>query len=208
MEANDRSDLGQGQIGAERHADVVPGKAGEHESARPFARAQSESEREDPRGAGRPQEPRQRKSESRKDRETRGQRDHAEGQRPCELLRVDKEGRADPPKPAKKIAEAHPPARAERRSESRGQRTRVFASGRAVDQPHRDGHRRNHQRDERARRQGQCAHRPGYTGDRTSTPPGGLNDVLAKRSDTVHRWGDVGGGCCHRGGSPGRVFIR
>ena len=50
------------------------------------------------------------------------------------------------------------------------------------------------------------AHRPGYTGDRTPTPPGGLNDVLAKRSDIVHCWGDVGGGCCHRGGSPGRVF--
>ena len=48
VQADCRGDLSQRQIGAERHAEVVPWKAGEEEAASPFARAQPEGERKHP----------------------------------------------------------------------------------------------------------------------------------------------------------------
>ena len=123
VQADKRGDLRQSQVGAERHADVIPWKSGEQEPARPFAHPQSEGEREDPHGTGRPEEPGQREPKGGKDRETRWQRDNGKGQRPGELVGVDKDGRADPPEPADEIAQAHPPASAERRPEVRRKRT-------------------------------------------------------------------------------------
>ena len=55
MQADERSDLGEREIAAERHAEVVPGKAGEEEAARPLGEPESERERENARRPGRPQ---------------------------------------------------------------------------------------------------------------------------------------------------------
>ena len=54
VQADERGDLSQREIAAQRHAEVVPGKAGEEEAARPLGEPEPEREREDARRAGRP----------------------------------------------------------------------------------------------------------------------------------------------------------
>ena len=83
------------RLAAERHTNVVPWKSGEQEPARPFAHPQSEGEREDPQGTGRPEQPSQRKSECWKNRKSRWQGDNSERQRPGKLIGVDKDSQAD-----------------------------------------------------------------------------------------------------------------
>ena len=54
MQADERGGLGEGEIDAERHAEIVPGKAGEEKAARPFREPEAEGEGEDARRPGRP----------------------------------------------------------------------------------------------------------------------------------------------------------
>ena len=113
VQADERSGLGQREIDAERHAEVVPGKAGEQEAARPFGDPEPEREGENAQRSRRPQEARKRKSRGRKDSERRRQRHDRKRQRPGEFVGLDQKRRADPPEAGEKIAEAHPPAGAE-----------------------------------------------------------------------------------------------
>ena len=122
MQADERGGLGKREIDAERHAEVVPGKAGEQEAARPFRRPKPKGEGENAQRSRRPQEARERESSGRKDGERRRQRHDRKRQRPGEFVGLDQKRRADPPEAGEKIAEAHPPAGAERRPQRRGQR--------------------------------------------------------------------------------------
>ena len=54
VQADKRGDLGERKIASQRHAEVVPGKAGEEEAARPFGDPEPERERENARGPRRP----------------------------------------------------------------------------------------------------------------------------------------------------------
>ena len=139
VQADERSGLGEREIDAERHAEVVPGKTGEQEAARPFGDPESEREGENAQRSRRPQEARERKSCGRKDSERRRQRHDRKRQRPGEFVGLDQKSRADPPEAGEKIAEAHPPAGAECCAERRDQRPSGPAVLRAVNQPDGDG---------------------------------------------------------------------
>ena len=67
VQADERGGLGEREIDAERHAKVVPGKAGEQEAARPFRHPEPKGERENAQRPRRPQETRERKASGRKD---------------------------------------------------------------------------------------------------------------------------------------------
>ena len=87
------------------------------------------------------------------------QRDDSKRQRPGELVGLDQKGRADPPEAGDKIAEAHPPAGAERRPKRTGERTSVAAIRRAVDEPNRDCQRYGDKDEDGERRQREGAKR-------------------------------------------------
>ena len=54
VQADERGDLSQPEIRSQRHAEVVPGKAGEEEAARPLGEPEPERERENARRSRRP----------------------------------------------------------------------------------------------------------------------------------------------------------
>ena len=70
-------------------------------------------------GPGDHRSARERESGGRKDGERRRQRHDRKRQRPGELVGLDQKRRADPPEAGEKIAEAHPPAGAERGPQGR-----------------------------------------------------------------------------------------
>ena len=187
VQADERGDLSQREIASQRHAEVVPGKAGEEEAARPFSEPEPEREGENARWAGRPQEPRDRKARSRKDRKDRRQGDDAKRQRPGELVRLDQERRADPPEPGEKIAEAHPPAGPEG-----GAHRAEPAVLRAVDQPDRDRQRQGDEREQRKRRQRQRPGRARDEGDGAPAPAPGQDDPLDERGQDIGAGHDAG----------------
>ena len=192
MQADERSDLSQREIGAQRHAEVVPGKAGEEEAARPFGEPEPEREGENARGSRRPQEPRDRKACGRKDSEHRRQGDDAERQRPGELVGLDQKRRADPPEAGEKIAEAHPPAGAEGGAHRGDERPSGPAVLRAVDQPDRDRQRHGDEREQRKRRQRQRPDRARDEGDRAPAPAPGQDDPLDERGQNIGAGHDAG----------------
>ena len=142
MQADEGRGLRQREIDAERHAEVIPGKAREQEAARPLGDPEPKREGENARWSGRPQEARKRKSRGRKHGERRGQRYDGERQRPGEFVGLDEQRRAHPPEAGEKIAKTHPPARAERGAE----RPSGAAVVRAIEEPHGDGQRDGDQR--------------------------------------------------------------
>ena len=174
MQADDRADLRQFEVGAERHAEFVPRKAGEDDAAQPFAEAQTDRQREHARRVGAPDQPRQREAEARKDRQRGRQAEHAERQRPGELVGVDEKRRPEPPQAGDEIAEAPPPAGAERRPQRRPERTAALgAVDRAVDQPHRQRHRHDQRRREVEGRHGERAHGAAGESDAAAPPAPG-----------------------------------
>ncbi len=185
MQADERSDLGEREIAPERHTEVVPGKPGEEEAARPLGEAKSERERENARRPGRPQGPRDRKSGGREESQDRRQGDDPKRQRPGELVRLDQERRADPPEAGEKIAEAHPPAGAEGGAHRADQRPSGAAVLSAVDQPDRDCERRGDEDEQGKRRQRQRPRRARNKGDRAPAPAPGEDHPLDERAQHV-----------------------
>ncbi len=200
VQADERGGLGERKVDAERHAEIVPGKAGEEKAARPFSDPKPEGESENARGSRRPQETRKRKSGGRKDGQRRRQRHERQWQRPGEFVGLDQKGRADPPERAEKIAEAHPPAGAE----CGAQRPLGPAILRPVDQPDGDGQRNGDQGKQRPGRQRQRPERSRNEGDGASAPAPGENDSLDQRGRTVGLRQDHGIGNAQRIASPYR----
>ena len=184
VQADERGGLGKREIDAERHAEIVPGKAGEQEAARPFGDPEPKGEGENARRSRRPQETRKRKSSGRKDGERRRQRHDRKRQRPGEFVGLDQKRRADPPEAGEKIAEAHPPAGAECGAAASRQRP-PGSILRPVDQPDGDGQRNGDQRKQREGRQRQRPDRARDEGDGASAPAPGQNDSLDQRGQTV-----------------------
>ena len=185
VQADQRSGLGEREIDAERHAEVVPGKAGEQEAARPFGHSEPEGEGENACWSRRPQEAREGESGARKHGERRRQRHDHKRQRPGEFVGLDQKRRADPPEGAEKITEAHPPAGAECGAERSDQRSAGPAILRPVDQPDGDGQGNGDQRKQRQGRQSQRPNRAGHKGDSPPAPAPGENDALDKRGQAI-----------------------
>ena len=92
MQTDERSGLSEREIDAKRHAEVVPGKTGEQEAARPFRDPEPEREGENAQRSRRPQQARERKSSRRKNGESRRQRHDRKRERPSEFVGLDQEG--------------------------------------------------------------------------------------------------------------------
>ena len=104
-------------------------------AAQPLRCAEPGGEREDASPVLAPQELRGGDTEAPEESEPGREHDDREGQQPGELIRLHKEGAADPPEAGKEIAEAEPPADGEGRHEPPD--AAVSGAGdRPVDQPH------------------------------------------------------------------------
>ena len=89
MQADKRSGLGEREIDAKRHPEIVPRKTGEQEAPGPFGHPEGKREGENAQRSRRPQEARERKSSGRKDGERRRQRHNRKRQRPSEFVGID-----------------------------------------------------------------------------------------------------------------------
>src|SRR5208337_5533299 len=118
VQADDRGRLSKEHICADRHAHVVPREPREQEPPRPFRKTETEGQRKNAQRPRRPEKSREREPEGREQRQSRRQRDDSERERPHETVGVDEASCPYPPEPGDKIAESHPPARAERRAQS------------------------------------------------------------------------------------------
>ena len=188
MQSDDRSGLGKHEILAQSHADLVPGKPGQHDGAQPFAGAETERQRQNARGAGRPDEARQGESDRGKNRERGRQAEHAQRQRPGEPVRFDQKSRAQPPEARDEVAEAPPPADAESRAERGPARLAAEAPiGRAVDEPDRRHHGNQQSRREAERRHRQGSHGAGRKADESARPAPRQDDAATQGAKGVHR---------------------
>ena len=186
--ADDRGELREHEILAERHADFVPGKSGQHERAQPFAGAEADGQRENARRRrATTTSARERKADRREKREPAGSAEHAQRQRPGELVGLDQKGGAEPPEAGDKIAKAPPPADAEGRAHAMARsiaRWRRRSADPSISQTAviiGDQHRRQ----EVERRQGQGADRAGGEGDRAAPPAPGENDARGERAERI-----------------------
>ncbi len=177
VEADCRGDLSQRQIGAERHAEVVPWEAGEEEAARPFAHVPAR------RRAQRP-------ATARKTREGRRARIRRPGKKPIAAGRTTtpngsaqrnlspstRQAAPTHQRPDEEIAEPEPPARAESRFQPRqtAARRRRLAIRRSA-RP-RPSWGRPSARTEPERRQSESADRPGQQRDRAPAPSRGQDN--------------------------------
>ena len=99
MKPDDARDLGEHEIRAERHPEVVPGEAREQHAAQPLAPEQGQGEDHDPARTRHPESPGDRKGEARIDPEHGRQADDTERQCPGVFGGCDQEGRAEPVEP-------------------------------------------------------------------------------------------------------------
>ena len=179
MLADQRRRLREDRRAGQRHADIVPGKAGQHMAAQPFRAAEPDGQRADPQRSRRPQQPRQREAERREHGEAGRNAQHRERQRPGELVRFDQHGGAQPPETGDEIAKPEPPAGA-RGGAQRGDADPPRRKGRAVDKPDRDGQGNRHGRRETDRLQRQGPAGAGAKGDRPARPSFAQDDTLGK----------------------------
>ena len=120
VETDQRGGLHQPEVLAERHAGVVPGKAGEEVPAQPLADRSGRRRRRGSRQASGSQNRRARaKPKAGKKARSGRQPQHPEGHRPGELVGLDQEGGTEPPEAGDEIAEAPEPAEESCRSERR-----------------------------------------------------------------------------------------
>ncbi len=158
----------QGNRGGER-ADLVPGEAGEENSAKPFEGGEGGSQREEPAHPIAPDEARDRCGQPVIDREHHRQAEDGEGQRPEEGVAADEHRRAEPPEPAEEVAEAEEPADPEGRERASNRARARHATG-PVEKPDQDregdeSHGRNVDRRQTQRRQ-----KAGGEGERRPSP--------------------------------------
>ncbi len=210
MHADGAGRLRQDQIAAERHAELVPGEAGEDQPAQPFGGRQRHGERDHASGAGRPEEPREREAEGRKDGEIGGQAQHPEGQQPDEF-RFGEEGRAQPPQAGHEIAQAPPPPGGRRRPERGGEIAARRPPGdvgmrAAVDQPDRQRHRHDDRRDDIEGRHRQGTDGAGQQRDEAPAPTVRENHGLGEAEGREEAGG--GGACAHGAARPLRRSAR
>ena len=139
-------------------------------TASPKARAKMRPAPRRPDGAG------EGEPAGRKEGEPRRQAEHAERQRPSELLGFHQERGAEPPQAGHEVAEPPPPA-----DDGRGAKRRekpAASSGRPVDEPDGDGQREREGRQEAERRHRQGAGGAGEERDQRAAPSPSQDDAL------------------------------
>ncbi len=177
VQPDQRRRLREDRRSGQRHAEIVPGEAGENMAAQPFGAAEADGQRADAQRPRRPQQPRQREAQRREHGEAGGNAEHGERQRPGELVRLHQHGGAQPPKARDEIAESKPPAGARGGAQRRDADPPRRKAG-AVDEPDRDGQRNRHGRREADRLQRQRPAGAGAKGDGAARPPLAEDDAL------------------------------
>ena len=171
-----------GKRAGQRVAECVPRKAGEQMTAQPFGHRERGGQRDNPPGAARPEQPRQREAKAHVDRHRRRKPDDRDRQQPAEGLGVDQKRVADPVKSERGNSRTRTTSRSRRRN-----RAVPAAGGRAIDQPDQHAERDEHDRPDRERlkRQGWRARPSRMRSARAARPTPGRRSSQCATASTL-----------------------